>query len=84
MIATDPGTITMIQGVGLSVRQPGSFQGYRDTDASTLDSGAVLPAPDADDGYPEPHYSGTAAGSRIASASSTTAAPRQACRVSEG
>ena len=58
--------------------------GYRNADASTLDSGAVLPAPDADDGYPEPHYSGTAAGSRVASASSTTAAPRQACGVSEG
>ena len=26
VIATDPGTITTIQGVGLSVRQPGSFQ----------------------------------------------------------
>ena len=26
MIVTDPGTITMIQGVGLSVRQPGLFQ----------------------------------------------------------
>jgi len=25
VIAIDPGTITMIQGVGLSVRKPGSF-----------------------------------------------------------
>ena len=75
----------MIQGVGLSVRQPGSFQGYRDTDASTLDSGAALPAPDADDAHPEKHRSGTAAGPRSAAASVfTTAAPRQACGVSEG
>src|SRR6185436_3705881 len=35
--------------------------GYRDADASTLDSGAVLSAPDADDGHPEQHCSGTAA-----------------------
>src|SRR6185437_15765695 len=60
--------------------------GYQDADASTLDSGAVLPAPDADDGHPEQHRSGTAAGPRLAaaSASSTTADPRQACGVSEG
>ena len=54
--------------------------GYWNTDASTLDSGAVLPAPDADDGHPEQHCSSTAAGPRSAAASaSTTAAPRQAC-----
>ena len=59
--------------------------GYRNADASTLDSGAVLPAPDTDDGHPEQHHSGTAAGPRSAAASaSTTAAPQQACRVSEG
>ena len=59
--------------------------GYRDADASTLDSGAVLPAPDADDGHPEQHHSGTAAGPRSAAASaSTTAARRQARGVSEG
>ena len=59
--------------------------GYRDADASTLDSGAVLPAPDADDGHPEQHHSGTAAGPRLAAASaSTTAAPRQARGVYEG
>ena len=59
--------------------------GYRNADASTLDSGAVLPAPDADDGHPEQHCSGTAVGPRSAAASaSTTAAPRQACGVSEG
>ena len=57
--------------------------GYRNTDASTLDSGAVLPAPDADDGDPDHYGSGTAASSCTASAS-TTAAPRQACGVSEG
>ena len=38
-------------------------------------SGAVLPTPDADDGHPEQHYSGTAAGSHAAPASSTTADP---------
>ena len=53
--------------------------GYRDPDASALDSGAVLPALDADDGYPEQHCLGTSAGSHSASASSTAAAPRQAC-----
>ena len=59
--------------------------GYRNADASTLDSGVVLPAPDADDGHPEQHRSGTAAGPRSAAASaSTTAAPRQACGISEG
>ena len=59
--------------------------GYRNADASTLDYGAVLPAPDADDGHPEQHRSGTAAGPRSAAASaSTTAASRQACGVSEG
>ena len=47
--------------------------GYRDADASTLDSGAVLPAPDADDGHPEQHYSGTAADPCSAAASSTAA-----------
>ena len=55
--------------------------GYRDTDASTPDPGAVLLAPDADDGHPEQHYSGTSAGSHAASASSTTTDPRQACGV---
>ena len=59
-------------------------QGYRNADASTLDSGAVLPAPDADDGHPEQHCSGTTAGSHAASASSTTADPRQARGVFEG
>ena len=59
--------------------------GYQDADASTLDSGAVLLAPDADDGHPEQRRLGTAAGPRSAAASaSTTAAPRQACGVSEG
>jgi len=58
--------------------------GYQDADASTLDSGAVLPAPDADDGHPEQHCSGTAVGSRAAFAASTTADPRQVCGVSEG
>ena len=34
--------------------QPGAEQlGYQDTDASTPDPGAVLPAPNADDGHPE-------------------------------
>ena len=56
-------------------------QGYRDTDASTLDSGAVLPAPDVDDGHPEQHCLGTSAGSHASSASSTTADPRQASGV---
>ena len=38
--------------------QPGSeHPGDRDPDASAFDSGAVLPAPDADDGYPEQHCS---------------------------
>ena len=55
--------------------------GYRDTDASTPDPGAVLPAPDADFGHPKQHYSGTSAGSHTASASSTTTDPRQACGV---
>ena len=45
--------------------------GYRNADASTLDSGAVLPAPDANDGHPEQHCSGTSAGSHSTSASST-------------
>src|SRR6185312_1766228 len=64
---------------------PGPEQpGYRDTDASTPDPGAVLPAPDADDGHPEQYCLGTSAGSHAASASSTTADRRQACRVSEG
>ena len=56
---------------------PGPEQpGYRDTDASTPDPGAVLPALDADDGHPEQHRSGTAAGPRSAAASaSTNAAP---------
>ena len=58
--------------------------GYRNADASTLDSGAILPAPDADDGHPEQHCSGTAAGSHAASASSTTIGQRHACGVSEG
>ena len=58
--------------------------GYRDADASTLDSGAVLPAPDVDDGHPEQHRSGTAAGSRAASASSITAGSRQARGVPKG
>src|SRR6185312_227050 len=50
--------------------------GYRNANASTLESGAVLPAPDADDGHPEQHCSGNAAGPRSAAASaSTTAAP---------
>ena len=50
--------------------------GYRDADASTLDSGAVLSALDADDGHPEQHCSGTAADPRSATASSTAADPR--------
>ena len=58
--------------------------GYRNADASTLDSGAVLPAPNVDDGHAEQHCSGTAAGSHAASASSSTVAPRQARGVSEG
>src|SRR6185503_15615812 len=53
--------------------------GDRDPDAATFDSGAVLPAPDADDGHPEQHCSGSSAGSHSASASSTAAASRQAC-----
>ena len=36
--------------------------GYPDADASTLDPRAVLPAPDADDGYPKQHRSGIAVG----------------------
>jgi len=64
---------------------PGPEQpGYRDTDASTPDPGAVLPALDADDGHPEQYCLGTSAGSHAAFASSTTADWRQACRVSEG
>src|SRR6185295_11672851 len=51
----------------------------RDPDASAFDSGAVLPAPDADDGHPEQHRSGSSARSHSASASSTAAASRQAC-----
>ena len=59
--------------------------GYWNADASTLDSGVVLPAPDADEGHPEQHRLGTAAGPRSAAASaSTTATPRQACGVSKG
>ena len=59
--------------------------GYRNADASTLDSGAVLPAPDADDGHPEQHRSGTAVGPCSAAASAyATAAPRQARGVFEG
>ena len=59
--------------------------GYRDAVASTLDSGAVLAAPDTDDGHPEQHRSGTAVGPCSAAASSsTTAAARQASGVSEG
>ena len=45
---------------------------YRNADASTLDSGVVLPAPDADDGHPEQHYSGNAAGPHSAAASAST------------
>ena len=55
--------------------------GYWNAEATTLDSRAVLPAPDADDGYPEQHCSGTSAGSHASSASSTTADPRQAFGV---
>ena len=52
--------------------QPGAEQpGYWDPDASASNLGAVLPAPDADDGYPEQHCSGTSAGSYLASASVT-------------
>ena len=58
--------------------------GYRDADASTLDSGVVLSAPNADDGHHEQHCSGTAADPRSAAVSSTSADPRQACGVSEG
>jgi hypothetical protein len=50
-----------------------------DADASTPDSGAVLPAPDADDGHSEQHYSDSAADPHSAATSSTAAAPRQAC-----
>src|SRR6185503_21208561 len=46
--------------------------GYRNADASTLDSGAVLPTPDADDGHPEQHRSGTAAVPSSAAASAST------------
>ena len=58
------------------VEQPGAEQpGYWDPDASASDPGAVLPAPDADVGYPEQHRPGTSAGSHSASASSTAADP---------
>ena len=50
--------------------------GYRNAYASTPDSGAVLPAPYADDGHPEQHCLGSSAGSHSASASSTAAASR--------
>jgi hypothetical protein len=53
-------------------------------DASTSDSGAILPAPDADDGHSEQHCSGSAADPHPAAASSTAAAPRQVCGFSEG
>ena len=46
--------------------------GYRNADASTFDSGAVLPAPDAHDGHPEQHRSGTAASPRSAAAFAST------------
>jgi hypothetical protein len=52
--------------------------------ASTSDSGAVLPAPDADDGHSEQHCSDAAADPRSATTSSTAAAPRQARGLSEG
>ena len=55
--------------------------GYWYPNASASDPRVVLPAPDADDGYAEQHYSGTSAGSHAASASSTTTDPRQACGV---
>jgi hypothetical protein len=45
------------------------------TDAATTDPGAVLPAPDADDGDPEQHRSGPAADSRPATASTAASAP---------
>jgi hypothetical protein len=57
---------------------------YRPADASTSDPGAVLPAPDADDGYPEQHRSGSAADPRSATTASTEAAPRQARGLPEG
>jgi hypothetical protein len=52
--------------------------GYRlaTADASTSDSGVVLPAPDADDGHSEQHCSDAAADSCSAVTSSTAAAPR--------
>jgi hypothetical protein len=45
-------------------------------DASTSDSRAVLPAPDADDGHSEQHCSDTAADPCSAATSSTAAVPR--------
>jgi hypothetical protein len=53
-------------------------------DASTSDFGAVLPAPDADDGHSEQHCSGSAADPRSATTSYTAAAPQQARGLSEG
>jgi hypothetical protein len=53
-------------------------------DASTSHSGAVLPAPDADDGHSKQHCSDAAADPRSAATSSTAAAPRQARGLSEG
>jgi hypothetical protein len=53
-------------------------------DASTSDSGAVLPTPDADDGHSEQHCSNSAADPCSAATSSTAAAPRQVCRLLRG
>jgi hypothetical protein len=53
-------------------------------DASTSDSGVVFPAPDADDGHSEQHYSGSAADPRSAATSSIAAASRQVRGLSEG
>jgi hypothetical protein len=53
-------------------------------DASTSDSGVVLPAPNADDGHSEQHCSDSVADPRSATTSSTAAAPRPACGLSEG
>jgi hypothetical protein len=64
--------------------QPGYRPANADADASTPDSGAELPAPDADDGYPEQHCSGSTAGPLSAAASSVAVAPRQVCRLFEG
>jgi hypothetical protein len=55
-----------------------------DADAPTSDSRVVLPAPDADDGHSEQHCSDYAADPHSAATSSTAAALRQACGLSEG